>query len=164
VGTLVPKGDYADGAKTGFSAIASLEMGGRVALRIEALWANSSLDGAVITAPDGTPVPAGTDVSGVVKMFGGMASLVLHLGVGPIQPYILGGAGYYNRNVSQDAAGAAAGLQHLSTKDSKLGYHAGVGLQLTVIGISAFGEVRYHTVNTDNTKTNFIPLIVGIRL
>lgn len=164
VGTLVPQGDLADGAKTGFAAIASLEMGGRIALRAEALWANSSLNGAIIKSADGTPVPSGAEVSGDVKLVGGLASLVLHMGLGPIQPYILGGAGYYNRNVSQDATGAASGLQHLSTKDSKLGYHVGVGLKFTIIGISAFGEARYHTVNTDDTKTNFIPIIVGLRL
>ena len=92
VGTLVPRDKLADGAKSGFSAIASIELGGRIALRAEALWANSSLNGAVITAPDGTPVPSGTNVSGDVKMIGGLASLVMHLGVGPIQPYIFAGA------------------------------------------------------------------------
>lgn len=164
VGTLVPQGHLADGAKSGFAAIASLEMGGRIAIRAEALWANSALDGAIIKSADGTPVPSGADVSGDVKMIGGLGSIVLHMGVGPIQPYILAGAGYYNRNVSQNAPGAASGFQHLSTKDSKLGYHVGAGLKFTLLGISAFGEARYHTVNTDDAKTNFIPIIVGLRL
>jgi opacity protein-like surface antigen len=164
VGTLVPQGDLADGAKSGFSAIASFEMGGRIALRAEALWANSSLNGAIITAPDGTPVPSGANVSGDVKVIGGLASLVLHLGVGPIQPYILAGAGYYNRSGSQNAPSAAAEFQHLSLNASKLGYHAGAGIKVTLLGISVFGEARYHSVNTDDAKTNFIPIIVGLRL
>jgi hypothetical protein len=164
VGTLVPQGDMSNGAKTGFAGIASLELGGRVAFRAEALWANSNLNGVIIhSAPDGTPVPDNANVSGHVQLVGGLGSIVLHLGIGPIQPYVLGGAGYYNRSDAQKVSGAVESISDLNSKTSKIGYHFGAGLKITVIGISAFGEVRYHTVDTNNGKTNFIPIVVGVR-
>jgi hypothetical protein len=164
VGTLVPQGELADGAETGLAAIAALEFGSKTALRIEALWANSELKGAIITSANGVPVPPGANISGDVRVIGGIASVVLHLTDGPLQPYLLGGAGYYNRSVAQDAADAASEFRDLSLKESKVGVHFGIGLKFRVIGISAFGEARYHAVNTDESKTNFVPLIVGIRL
>lgn len=166
VGTMIPQGDLADGAKTGFAGIASIELGlgTRLALRGEALWANSDLDGQIVTDGSGVPLPSGTNVSGDVKFVGGLASLVLRFGDGPVRPYALGGAGYYRRSVSQKASGAVGDLGDLSVKESDLGYHFGAGLELTILGISAFGEARYHSVETDDARVNFVPLLVGIRL
>jgi hypothetical protein len=164
VGTLVPQGDLAEGAKTGFVGIASLEFGSRTSLRIEALWANSSLDGRIISDGSGVPLPSNADVSGDVQFIGGLASLVFHLGEGPVRPYLMGGAGYYNRDVSQKASDAAGNLGELSLKESELGFHVGAGLKLTVFGISAFGEARYHTVKSEGDATNFVPIVVGVRL
>lgn len=164
VGTLVPQGDLADGAKAGFAGIASLEFGSRTALRIEALWANSNLDGQIISDGSGVPLPSNADVSGDVQFIGGLASLVFHLGVGPVRPYLIGGAGYYNRDVSQKASDAAGNFDELSLKESDLGFHFGAGLKLSVFGISAFGEARYHTVKTEGDATNFVPILVGVRL
>src|SRR5512140_3961950 len=75
VGTMVPQGDLADGAKTGFAAIASVELGGKIALRAEGLWINSSLKGAF----GGSGLPSSSGVSGNVKLIGGLGSLVVHL-------------------------------------------------------------------------------------
>jgi hypothetical protein len=163
VGTLVPQGHLADGAKGGLAAVASLELGG--VIRLEGLWANSDLNGAIIKNGDGVPLPASANVSGSVKLIAGMGSIVLHLGHGFIQPYILGGAGYYNRSGAQDAKDAATDFKHLSLNASKVGFHAGVGLKIRILGISAFGEARYHTVKfDDDERTNFVPLLVGVRL
>ena len=160
VGTMVPQGDLANGAKTGFAAIASVEFGGKIAVRAEGLWTNSSLKGAF----SGSGLPSSSSVSGNVKLIGGIGSLVVHLASGPIEPYLLGGAGYYQQNVSEDVSGAVSGLTHLSAKESKVGFHFGAGLKFRVLGLAAFGEARYHTVNTSGSKTNFIPILVGIRL
>jgi hypothetical protein len=166
VGTLVPQGELADGAKTGFAGIVSVELplSSRFGLRAEALWANSDLDGAVIKGAGGAELPASAEVSGDVKLVGGLGSVVVNLGEGFLRPYLVGGAGYYNRSVTQNASGAVAELRNLSRDESSLGFHAGVGLRLSVLGFTAFGEARYHTVNTGDTKTNFVPLLVGIRL
>lgn len=166
VGTLVPQGKLADGAKSGFAGIVSLELplASAWALRGEALWANSDLDGAIIKGTGGAEVPENADVSGDVKLVGGMASLVMNLGDGFLRPYLVGGAGYYNRSVSQNASGAASDLSRLNRDDSSLGFHAGAGLRVSLLGLTAFGEVRYHTVNTPGEKTNFVPVLVGLRL
>jgi hypothetical protein len=164
VGTLVPQGDLADGAKTGFVGIASLEMGSQMALRVEALWANSDLKGRIITSADGVPVPENAQISGDVKFVGGLATLVFHLGAGPLRPYLLGGAGYYNRSGSQKAVDAAGELDELSLKESDLGFHAGAGIKVQLGGLAAFAEARYHRVNTDDIKTNFVPVVVGLRI
>jgi hypothetical protein len=164
VGTMVPQGDLADGAKTGLAAIASLEFGGKTALRIEALWANSDLKGAIITSGNGVPLPDNANVSGDVRVIGGIASIVLHLSDGTLQPYLLGGAGYYNQSVAQNAGDAVNDFGDLSLKESKVGMHVGLGLKFNILGLSAFGEARYHTVNTDEFKTKFVPILVGIRL
>ncbi|HYV97080.1 MAG TPA: hypothetical protein VE967_06480 [Gemmatimonadaceae bacterium] len=163
VGTLVPQGHLASGAKSGLAAVASVELGGLV--RIEGLWANSDLRGAIIRNGDGVPLPESANVSGTVKLIGGIGSIVLHLGHGFLQPYLLGGAGYYNRSGAQDAKDAASDFRHLSLNASKVGVHFGAGLKFNLLGISAFGEARYHTVKFDGEeRTNFVPILVGIRL
>jgi hypothetical protein len=165
VGTLVPRGNLAKGAESGLAAIVSLQMGGTVAVRVEGLWANSDLKGAIITNGSGVPLPGSAQVSGSVKVVGGLGTLVWHLHGGRIQPYLLGGAGYYNRTGAQDARDAATELQHLSLKASKVGAHFGVGIRFVVLGLSAYAEARYHTVKFDeDVRTNFVPILVGFRL
>jgi hypothetical protein len=165
VGTLIPQGDLSEGAKSGMAAIASLEFGARkLALRIEALWANSDLDGVIIESADGIPLPDDANASGDVKFVGGIASLVLHLNDGPLQFYGLGGIGYYNRSVAQDAEDAAGDLVHIDQDDSELGWNFGAGLKLRLGPVKLFSEVRYHVVDTDGGNTNFVPILIGIRL
>lgn len=164
VGTLVPQGEYADGAKTGFVALVSLEMGTQLALRAEALWANSDLKGRLITSGSGVPVPENAQISGDVKLIGGLGTVVMHLGAGPLRPYLLGGAGYYNRSGSQKASEAAGEFDELSLDGSDLGFHFGAGIKLQLGGLAAFGEARYHSVDTEGAKTNFVPITVGLRI
>jgi len=164
VGTLVPQGDLADGAKTGFTGIASFEFGSRVAFRAEALWANSDLKGRIITDGSGVPLPAEAEASGDVKYIGGLGTVVMHFGNGVLRPYILGGAGYYNRSGSQRARDAAGEFDELSLKESDFGLHFGAGLKVSLGGLQLFGEARYHRVNSDDGDTNFVPIIVGVRL
>lgn len=164
VGTMVPQGDLADDAKTGFAGIASFEFGSRIAFRAEALWANSDLKGRIITDGSGVPLPDEADVSGDVKYIGGLGTVVMHFGTGTLRPYVLGGAGYYNRSGSQRARDAAGDFRELSLNESDLGFHFGAGLKVSLGGFQLFGEARYHRVNSDDGDTNFVPIIVGVRL
>jgi hypothetical protein len=138
-------------------------MGTALALRIEALWANSDLKGRLITDGSGVPLPSNADVSGDVKYIGGLASVVMHFGTGPLRPYVLGGAGYYNRSGSQRARDAAGELDELSLNESDFGLHFGAGVKVSVLGLSVFGEARYHRVESDDINTNFVPIVVGVR-
>jgi hypothetical protein len=138
-------------------------MGRTFALRIEALWANSDLKGRLITDGSGVPLPSNADASGDVKYIAGLASAVMHFGSGALRPYVLGGLGYYNRSGSQRAADAAGEFDELSLKHSDVGLHFGAGIKLSIVGISAFGEARYHRVESDDVNTNFVPIVVGVR-
>ena len=166
VGTLIPQGTLAENAKSGFSGIAGLglPLGERFSLRLEALWANSDLDGALIKrSPDGVEVPDDAEISGDVRLVGGLASLTIDLASTGLRPYLLGGAGYYQRSVSQNATDALEQISRLDRDESVLGFHGGIGLRTSLLGVTVFGEARYHTVNTDGGKTNFAPLVIGLR-
>jgi hypothetical protein len=132
-------------------------------VRLEALWANSDLNGALISSPGGLPVDDDLRISGDVRLVGGLASATLDLGNGFLRPYVLAGAGLYQRSVSQRVSGAFEDLTRLDRNESPLGLHGGVGVRVTLLGAVVFGELRYHTVRTEESPTNFVPLLVGIR-
>jgi hypothetical protein len=166
VGALVPQGDLADNQNSGRAIAASIELGSRFAIRGELLWANSDLKGAIITDPDGIPVPDDANVSGDVRYISGLGSAVFHLGAGGFQPYVLGGVGMYSRSGAQEWEDAAGDVDRLSLDGSDFGWHFGAGLKLRVSAISIFGELRYHRINHegDDVKTNFIPVLIGVRI
>ncbi len=166
LGTLLPQGTLAENAKSGFAGIAGLglPLGDRFGLRLEALWANTDLDGVLIRrAPNGVEVPDDAEISGDVRLVGGLASLTMDLGDAFLRPYLLGGAGYYKRTVTQNATDAFEEIMRLDRDESVLGFHGGVGLRTSLLGVTIFGEARYHSVNTDESKTNFAPILIGIR-
>jgi hypothetical protein len=165
LGTLVPQGSLADHSASGFVGIASLGIpfSKTVGVRLEALWANSDLNGKLISSPGSIPADNDVRISGDVRLVGGLASATLDLGTGFLRPYVLAGAGLYQRSVSQRASGAFADLTRLDRDESTLGLHGGVGVRTMVLGAVVFGELRYHTVRTEESPTNFVPLLVGIR-
>jgi hypothetical protein len=166
LGTLIPQGTLAENSKSGFVGIAGLglPLGDRFGLRLEALWANSDLDGALLpSAPGGITFPANGEISGDVRLVGGLASLTVDLGKAFLRPYVLGGAGYYQRSVSQTATDAFEQISRLDRDESVVGFHGGIGLRTSLLGVTVFGEARYHTVNTGESKTNFAPLLIGVR-
>ena len=165
VGTLVPQGDLADHQKSGLAVSGNVEFGGRLKLRAELLWTNSDLKGVIITDPSGVPLPDDANVSGTVKYIAGLGSAVFYFGTGVFQPYVLGGGGYYSRSGAQDVKEAGQAVQHASLNDSDFGLHFGAGLKLKFGGLAAFGELRYHRVkNEGDVKTNFVPILIGVRL
>lgn len=166
VGTLVPQGDLATGAKSGLAAAANVEFGGRLKFRGELFWANSDLKGVIITDPDGIPLPDDANVSGSVKFLAGTASAVFYPVAGFFQPYVLGGVGMYSRTVAQDVEDVGNQLDDLRLKDSDFGFHFGGGLKLQLKPIAVFGELRYVRVKHegDNNKSNFVPILIGVRI
>jgi hypothetical protein len=102
------------------------------------------------------------DVSGNVNLVGGIASLVLPLTQGSVQPYLIGGVGVYRRRVSQDIGGTIDEFRSLRESDNEVGYSGGAGIRLNALGTSVFIEGRYHSVQTTPEKTNFIPVVIGI--
>ena len=166
VGTLVPQGDLATGAKSGLAASANIEFGSRFKFRGEFFWANSDLKGVIITDPDGIPLPNDAEVSGSVKFLAGLGSLVYYPLAGKFQPYLLGGAGMYSRSLAQDVEDVGDEIDDLRLKDSDFGFHFGGGLKLQFKPVAVFGELRYHVVKHegDNNRSNFVPILIGVRL
>ena len=93
----------------------------------------------------------GTSVD--LRALGGTANLMFHLpsSSGAVRPYISGGIGIYNTKVENVDGDTNAGL------------NAGVGLDFPMSGIIPFAEVRFHSIFTDEEKTNFVPIVFGIR-
>lgn len=166
VGTMIPQGETADGFKSGLAAAASLEFGKRFAFRAELLWANSDLKGVIINDPDEIPLPDDANVSGDVKYLAGVGSAVYHFGQGMFQPYVLGGLGLYHRSGAQDVEDVGDEIDDLSLDASDIGWHFGAGLKLKFTAVSLFGEVRYTRIKHegDNNNTNFVPLLIGVRI
>jgi hypothetical protein len=62
--------------------------------------------------------------------------------------YVIGGPGIYNIS---DGGG------------TKFGLNGGGGINFNLSGFKAFAEARFHTVFTEDSNTNIIPLTFGIR-
>ncbi len=83
--------------------------------------------------------------SGVVNATFSMPFPVFH-------PYAIAGLGYYEHN------SAVAG-----EREGKVGFNGGVGVELKLPVIRAFGEVRYHTISfSSGTRIGIIPITVGV--
>lgn len=95
--------------------------------------------------------PQGFD--GHDNLWSGTANLVYKLSVPIVQPYVIGGMGYYYTNVEAGTSG------------SKFGLNAGVGAQLHIpLLFSVFGEIRYHYVVNGAHAIQYAPLTFGVRL
>jgi hypothetical protein len=89
-----------------------------------------------------------------VRALGGTANLMLHLPSSStaIRPYLSGGIGVYNTKDSRADDG-----------NTNAGLNAGVGLDFPMSGIIPFAELRFHSIFTERNKTNFVPVVFGIR-
>jgi len=140
-GPTLPQGDYGSYAQTGWMAMAGLNLGLGlpVKIRVEGLYGSNNHDG---TASEKTNV------------YGGMASAVLSLGAGPLAPYLVGGVGYLDHHYDPGSSGNTGG------DDWKVAFGGGAGLNFSLGPLKAFAEGRYLT----RDGTNFVPLMVGVRL
>lgn len=68
--------------------------------------------------------------------------------------YGIGGLGMYRSSVS--CSGCVA------DSETKVGFNAGAGFKFGLSGFSAFVEARYHSVSSDPTRTNFVPISFGL--
>ncbi len=140
VGIANPAGDVKDGFKSGVhvEGLAALSLplvpiGFRGEVAYDQMSAKVSGAGALKVA------------SGVVDATFSMPFPVLH-------PYAIGGLGYYEHS------SAVAG-----EREGKVGFNAGVGVELKLPVIRAFGEVRYHTISfSSGTRVGIIPITVGL--
>ena len=149
-GAAVPVGDFGDGYKTGYG------INGLIGIRVPA--SPVSFRGEVgYTRND---FKGGVD--GHTRIISGVANILLSASPGPTvvaRPYLIGGVGIYNGKTSLDASN----VEIDDGSDTKFGLNGGVGVELPLSGISAFAEARFVSIFTEDRKTNYIPITVGIR-
>jgi hypothetical protein len=164
VGTNVPSGSFGDQAKSGLvvNGIVELRLPALVGLRGELFYSRSDIENAIIRKVGDATLPSNSNVTGDVNLIGGIGNVVVNIGSAAVHPYIIGGVGIYHRRVAQDFEGTASEFRHLTDSESKVGYNGGAGIALSLVGIHAFVEARYHSVGTTPDRTNFIPVTVGI--
>jgi hypothetical protein len=106
------------------------------------------IDGAFVHMP--IKFGAGHD-----NLWSATANLILKVPALLVTPYVIGGAGYYYRDVSP-ALGSSA---------SKFGLNVGAGATVHIpLLFAVFGEFRYHYVINAQQNIQYIPITIGIQL
>jgi hypothetical protein len=142
-GLTIPTGDAGDAIKSGFVAGALLEVArpaSPIAFRFEADYQrfDSKLD-----------LPG----AGNLRIISGVANVLYKFAGETARPYLLGGVGLFNTGSSVEG----------SESETDFGGNVGVGLELPLSGITAFGDIRYQSIFSSPEKLNLIPIRVGIR-
>lgn len=138
-GASMPMGDFADGWSTGFNAGGNVRFKAPaipVAIQGELLY--NSFSGKTVGAFE---MPT-TNILG----YGVAVSWAMPTGL-----YFIGGLGMYN--------GSCDGC----TSSTDMGLNVGAGFNIPLTGFGTFIEARYHTVQTEGSSTNFVPISFGIR-
>lgn len=147
-GATMPMGDFGDAAATGFNVGGLLEAKPAampVAFRFEVDYNRHSFSDDLSALADGNfNVISGT--ANVAYKFPTTTS--------PVRPYILGGVGMYRMGVE---------IEDESDSETKMGLNGGAGIEIPLSGFTSFIELRYHTVFTDDSNTNYMPIKFGIR-
>jgi opacity protein-like surface antigen len=144
-GLTVPTGDFGDAYDSGYNVGGLLEFTPRtspLAFRLEGTYQKFSLKENVRVG-DADDLRIISGVVNALYKFGGTAA----------RPYLLGGLGAYNLDLSGDD----------TDSETKLGFDLGAGLEIPLSGITVFGDVRYESIRTEIDPTNLIPVRVGIR-
>ncbi len=93
-----------------------------------------------------------TSGAGALKVASGVVDATFSMPFPVFHPYAIGGLGYYEHN-------SVVGGE----REGKVGFNGGVGVELKLPVIRAFGEVRYHTISfSSGTRVGIIPITVGL--
>ena len=143
-GAAIPVGDFSDGFNTGFNGTAGLglsSIGSPVGIRLEGMYNKfGGRDDIGGNQPD-------------ARIIAGTANLEYSLPGQGIRPYLIGGAGYYGLKLDLPNAESI----------NKFGLNGGIGAVFPLSGFNAYVEARFHHVFTDNSATQFIPVVFGVQ-
>ena len=156
-GIAIPLGDFGDVSGNALLGAGILEIRQPtwpVGLRVDAGYAR--FGGAEITFSDGEE-SAVVDVTPTIIY--GTGSLVWTVPTqGGLRPYLLGGPGFYRLSAKIEAPGFSQ-----TESENKFGVHGGAGLAFGLGAVDAHVEARFHSVFTEDSKTNFAPIVFGLR-
>ena len=148
-GISFPTGDNADGINAGFNVAGHLGLQSSalpVGLRFDVAYNRWEVDG----------------VDANIRSLAGIANAMLFFprpSGSTVRPYVSGGLGIYNTKGSVDVGGSTIE----GDSETKAGVNAGVGLDFGLSGLSTFVEARFHSVFTEGSNMNFVPVVFGIR-
>lgn len=144
-GASVPAGNFGDAVKTGYHAMAMLNVSAPlspVGFRIDGMFNEFDVKN---SGSDKDRVWA---LTGNVLMKSGSALAA--------SPYLIGGGGWYHNSLKfNDVFGSG------TATDDQFGFNVGAGLRLPLTGFSAFVEARYHKM-LGGSNVQFIPITFGI--
>jgi opacity protein-like surface antigen len=143
-GATLPVGDASDFYDTGFNLMGSINVQPAympVGARFDVMYHSlGGKDVGIFEAED-------------LNILAGNANVVLTVSnTGTVRPYVLGGVGIYNL----DAGGSSESV-------TKFGLNGGGGIEFDVGGFNTFVEARLHSIFTEDSKTNVVPVVFGIR-
>jgi hypothetical protein len=148
-GLSLPTGDFGDAYNAGFNVSGHLGLQSSalpVGLRFDLGYNQWELDG----------------FDANLRSLAGIANAMLFFprpSGSTVRPYVSGGLGIYNTKRSRDVTGGTVSTDG----ETNVGLNAGVGLDFGLSGISTFVEARFHSVFTDQSNTNFLPIVFGLR-
>lgn len=158
LGATIPLGDFGDGADLGF------HLGGLIEYKPQSVPVN--LRGEITYHRNGlkegffSGIPGAENVDGHVSMINFLGNVVIPFGdaAATARPYAIGGLGIYRLKFSGDVAGF-----DVSDTETKFGINVGGGFTFNLSGFETFVEARFHSVFTDESNTNFIPISFGFK-
>jgi len=158
LGATIPLGDFGDNADLGFHVGGLIDykpQSAPVTLRGEIVYHRNSLKEGFFS-----DLPGGEDVDGTFSMISFVGNGVIPFGdaASSARPYVIGGLGVYRLKFSGDVAGF-----DISDTETKFGINLGGGFSFNLSGFETFIEARFHSVFTEESNTNFIPISFGFR-
>lgn len=149
-GASVPLGDFSDMATTGWQGMAGVSFAPPampVGFRVDGMFQQFGTEG---DQDVNVRVLSGT--ANVLFAFPTAATTVL-------RPYLIGGVGVYNSKLTGEDVPAL-----LDESETDFGLNAGAGFRFRAGAVGLFVEGRFHSVFTEGSNTNFIPITAGITL
>ena len=155
-GVSVLTGSAGDETNMGFAALVAPEIRvgrGPIRLGLELSVGRYGLDSEAVSDPS-------ERLEGDVDIFGLALTGTYELPAsGRIAPFERAGVGPYGVQVSVEAEGGGS-----DTRDeTDLGFFGGVGAELRGSRFSPFIEARYQSISSSGERTNFIPIVIGLR-
>jgi len=78
--------------------------------------------------------------------------------------YFIGGIGFYGVDLGgEDAEEFEEFIGEEIDSETEFGFNLGAGINLPLTGFSTFIEARWHSINTEDENTTYIPIVFGIR-
>ena len=154
-GVSLPTGDFNTIAKLGWHATAAVLVGKQtrpLGLQVDANYAQFGLDAS----------GAGGSFDVKERFLYATGDVVFRLATSSpsaFRPYVIGGVGVYNSKGTGRDAAVFGGAQAATD----FGVNAGAGFNYVTGGTTLFVEARFHSIFTDPTHTQFLPISAGIR-